>query len=56
MDRRTYEAPQLTVLGTVAELTEQKSGVTPDSAGLDGQNSFTNGESDARLKRDVRAL
>ena len=40
MNGQIYEAPQLSVLGTVAELTEQKSGVTPDSAGLDGQQQL----------------
>ena len=55
MTREVYEAPGLTVLGSVAELTEQKTGPEPDSTGLDGQNSF-NPVSDARLKRDIRAL
>ena len=55
LNDRIYEAPQLTVLGTVAELTEQKAGSEPDNAGLDGQTSFTS-PSDVRLKRDVRAL
>ena len=41
MNYRVYEAPQLSVLGTVDELTEQKSGPDPDATGLDGQTSFT---------------
>ena len=41
MSSHGYDAPELTVLGSVAELTEQKSGPEPDNAGLDGQTSFT---------------
>lgn len=37
----SYETPQLTVLGSVSGLTEQKEGGTPDQNGLDGASSFT---------------
>ena len=36
----TYEAPQLTVLGSVADLTEVKTAGQPDPGGLDGASSF----------------
>jgi hypothetical protein len=38
MDDRTYEAPALTVLGDVAELTQGSSSGSPD--GTDGAASF----------------
>jgi hypothetical protein len=50
----SYEAPTLTVLGEVAELTEGAETGTPDQA--DGVGSTLNGGSDIRLKRDVQAL
>ena len=36
MDRRIYEAPQVTVLGAVAELTAGKGSGAPDTASTDG--------------------
>ena len=36
MNAQIYEAPELTVLGSVAGLTEQKGGGQPDQSGLDG--------------------
>jgi hypothetical protein len=49
----SYEAPRLTVLGEVAELTGGSASGSPDSA--DGAGSTFNA-SDIRLKRDVQAL
>jgi hypothetical protein len=49
----SYEAPALTVLGEVAELTEGGSAGGPDQT--DGNGSALP-ESDARLKRAIRAL
>jgi hypothetical protein len=48
-----YEAPRLTVLGEVAELTEGSSSGSPDQADGAGSAQVV---SDIRLKRDVRAL
>jgi hypothetical protein len=50
----SYEAPALTVLGDVAELTEGGTAGGPDQA--DGNGSTQQTPSDGRLKRAIRPL
>jgi hypothetical protein len=50
----SYEAPRLTVLGEIEELTEGSTGGAPD--GVDGVGSVEDKASDIRLKRDVQAI
>jgi hypothetical protein len=49
----SYEAPTLTVLGQIGELTEGSTSGNPDAA--DGIGS-TEPASDVRLKRDIQGL
>ena len=54
MTNESYSTPELLVIGEIAELTAGSTTGEPDQT--DGTASTEQDASDARLKRDIRAL